>query len=254
MKISFTSLDKLTRWESFQFLYDVVDFIDSHSEGMSELFNSKFAELDAAFKIYDQALVQEGRTAPEELIKAEERRDFAIRKIYSLLREYSDFPFDQNKENAAKSVLEVFKPYGTGNSIAAMAQDSETAVLTNLIQDFEKEGPEDNLDLLGLISIKDELKNDNLTFVAYQQQRRKDNAEFVGGVVKTARTDAQNEFISFVDLVNALAIVEGEEKYAALKQTINSLHKDIVNRAKQRTKKTEEETEEVVIEETNNIN
>src|SRR5690554_3138868 len=138
MNISFSSLNKLTRWESYQFLSDVVAYTDSQSEGMSELFNSKFAEFVAAFNIFDKALVQEGRTAPEQLIMAEEGRDFAVRKVYALIKEYANFPFEKEKEDAAKALLKVFKPYGTGYEIAAMAQDAETAVLTNLFQDIEE--------------------------------------------------------------------------------------------------------------------
>lgn len=249
MNISFSSLNKLTRWESYQFLSDVVAYTDTQSEGMSELFNSKFAEFVTAFNIFDKALVQEGRTTSEQLIKAEEGRDFAVRKIYSLIKEYANFPFEKEKEDAAKVLLKLFKPYGTGYEIAAMAQDSETAILTNLFQDIEESvAVEQCFETLGLTFAIDQLQSHNATFVELQRQRKVEDAEFVSGVVKNARTDAQTEFISFVEIVNALSIVEGEEKYTDLKQKISSMHDDVVKRAKQRTRKKEEETEEIVAE------
>jgi hypothetical protein len=70
----------------------------------------------------------------------------------------------------------------------------------------------------------------------------------VTGVVKDARIEVQNEFLSFVDVVNALAIVEGEEKYSDLKLKINNVFKEYTSKAKQRTKKKKEETEEEIIE------
>lgn len=244
MKVSYSNLSRLTRWESFQFLADVLNFADSHEEGMPELYITKLAELRDAFNLYDDALVQERRTSPEGLIEAEENRDYAVRKIYTILREYSDYRFDKEKETAANGLLEVFRPYGTGNEIAKMAQDSETAVITNLLQDFMSAASQNNITTLALIPAIDYLSENNMLFAETQQSRRKETAEFVAGVVKTARANAQDEFMGFVDVVNALSIVEGEEKYAELKQTINSLLAGYVATAKQRTKKKEEETPE----------
>lgn len=252
MKISFSSLDQLNRWEVFRFLHDVVDFTDAHSEGMSELFNTKFESFRTAFRAFDDALVQEQRVAPKELVEAEEGRDMAIRKLYSLTREYSQFPYEQEKEDAANVIMNVFKPYGTGNSIAVMAQDEETSVLINLIQDFKNNAVAgEGIDTLGLSRVFQQLEIHNATFIRMQQKRTKDDAHLILGIVKDTRTKAQEEFISFEDLVNALAIVEGSEKYVDLKLEINKLHKNVVARAKQRTKKKEDETVEPQVVEQN---
>lgn len=237
MNISFSSLNRLNRWESFRFLHDVVDFIDSHSEGMPELFNNKFGVFRTAFEAFDDALVQERRVAPEGLVEAEAGRDLAIRKIYTLIREYSEFPYDPEKEDAAKVLLNIFKPYGTGSSIAIMPQDEETSVLINLLQDLTgKPAAPEGLETLGLTNVVDALRMHNSAFIQIQQQRTKDEARVILGIVKTTRTEAQEQFVSFVELVNALALVEGEEKYADLKLEINKLHKDVMARAIQRTK------------------
>lgn len=52
--------------------------------------------------------------------------------------------------------------------------------------------------------------------------------------------------IAFADVVNALAIVEGEANYTKLKQTVNSILSEYVAKAKQRSKTKEEETPEEV--------
>lgn len=83
-----------------------------------------------------------------------------------------------------------------------------------------------------------------MLFAETQQSWRKEEVEFVTGVVKTARANAQDEFMGFVDVVNASSIAEGEEKYAEMKQTFNSLLAGYVATAKQRTKKKEDETPE----------
>ena len=246
MKISNTSLNRLTRWESFQFIDDVLSYADAHTDGMPELYTNKLAELTTAFEIFDEALVQEAKTASKALIAAEESRDFAVGKIYSICREYADYRFDTDKEEAANVVLSLFKPYGTGYEIARMAQDTESAVITNLLQDLTGEAGGESISKLNLADALDYLESANLQFMRQQRDRRQDKSEFVPGVVKTARADAQAQMMGFADVVNALTIVEGEAKYATLKQKINTLLSDYVARAKQRTKKTEEEAPEEV--------
>lgn len=44
-------------------------------------------------------------------------------------------------------------------------------------------------------------------------------------------------FIEFVELINALALVEGQEKYAELKRVIGAIVREDVGKAKLRTKK-----------------
>ncbi len=136
----------------------------------------------------------------------------------------------------------LFKPYGTGSKIAQLPQDEETLALINLLQDFtNKQVVAEAINTLGLTGAVDTLKAANASFTRVQHQRVKDDAHAVLGIAKTTRTEAQYSFIAFQDIVNALALVEGEEKYADLKTELNRLHKVVVDRAIQRTKKKEEE-------------
>ena len=252
MNISFWSLDQLNRWESFQFLFDALAF--SNLGDMSELYDTKLAVFETSFNAFDEALMQERRVAPEQLIKAEEMRDLAIRKVYGLIREYSIFPFEPAKEDAANLLMNFFKQFGTGNDIAKLPQAEETAVLTNFFQEIDKsQAIEQAFSTLGLSGILNQLRIDNSVFTEMQQQRVVDDGLFVSGVVKTTRMEAQKEFLTFSQMVNALALVEGPEKYVDLKRNINTLHKNTLDRFKQRTKKKEEE-EETVPEETEQNN
>lgn len=246
MKVSNTNLNRLTRWECFQFLADVINVAESHEEGKPELFTNKLAELSTAFNTFDEALVQEKKASSQGLLDADEARDYAVRKIYAIINEYADFRYDETKESAGKVLLELFEPYGSGYEIARMAQDTETAVLVNLIQDLKGEVATESISELGLVNALDNLTAANYSFERKQLDRRKDNAEFVAGVVKTARAEAQAEMIAFADVVNALAIVEGEANYTKLKQTVNSILSEYVAKAKQRSKTKEEETPEEV--------
>ena len=249
MKISNANLDRLTRWELQGLLKDVLKHAESHTDGMPELYTNKLDELRTVYDAYDDVLAQEEKASIDSLIAAEEGRDHAVRKMYALIKEYANFPYEEAKEDAAKQLLRLFKPYGTGNSIASMSQDEETMVLTNLFQDIDKsEETENCIATLGLSIVADNLRSYNSIFNELQHNRYIAETQFVAGVVKDARIALQKEFMSYADVVNALTIVEGEEKYTELKQTVNLLVKKYVDKAKQRTKKKEEETEPEVIE------
>ena len=242
MKISYSNLNRLERFEIFTFLKSVINFTESLTEEMPELFTNKFAELNVAFNTYDDVLAQERRSSPEGLIEAEEMRDHAVRKLYSLAKEYSDYPFDSKMEAAGNEILSVFKVYGTGSEIARKTQDIETGVIINLLQDLAKTVTgQEALSTLNLIPLVNYLETSNHAFDETQLIRRKDNAKFIAGAVKDARTEAQDVFMSFVDIVNALAIVEGDEKYADLKEFISNLLDEYVTESKRRGKRKEKE-------------
>ena len=242
MKIKTTGLDRLTRWEAFQLFADALAFAEILNETMPQLFVTRVNELRTAFDAFDEALVRERNASPEALIAAEEARDYGIRKLYALLVEFSDYRFDAAKESAAQSLLQIFKPYGTGYDIARLRQDTETAVLTNLLQDLEKEQAVAHLAALGFSDIVVSVKENNTVFAESQQSRRDEQSQFIAGLVKSTRADAQLAFRAFIDAVNALVIVEGEEKYAKLVAQLNTLIDDYLSKARQRQGKKASDT------------
>lgn len=230
-------LNMLLRWEIFQLLADVLAYIDKIEEEMPQNYTAKLKELRTAFEIYDIELVQERKPTIDQLLKAEEGRNYAIRKLYQLIRTYSNYRFDTNKEQAAQSLLHIFKYYGTGSKISRFNQDAQTAMITNLLQDLAQDEARQHLALLDLTDVVAALTIDNETFKKEQQARKKHVSEYVYGVAKNARANAQAQFIEFVDMVNALSVVEGPEKYADLKQKVSALVHHYVAQAKQRNKK-----------------
>ncbi len=91
-----------------------------------------------------------------------------------------------------------------------MGQDSETCFVA-----------------LNLIYVLNELRRYNSIFAVLQHNRDVSQAELVAAALKNARNDVQMEFLLYAEVVNALCIVEGNEKYAVLKQTVNSLLKNM---------------------------
>lgn len=230
-------LNSLSRWEIFQFLYDTLSFSEEYGADMPESFTTKLQELRTAFDIYDIELVQERKVSSEKLLKEDEERNFAIRKMYSIVRVYSDYHYDPEKMIAAKYLQQIFNYYGTGSRISRMNQDAKSGLLVNLLQDLEKPIAVQHLSTLHLTDVVSALTIHNTVFKNEQLNRRTANAEFVTEVAKNARLNAQDAFMAFVEMVNALAILEGPDKYIELKQYINVLYKRYVAQMRQRTKK-----------------
>ncbi len=230
---------RFSQWAFFQFIYYVLDYIEPLVEGMPETFTNKLETLRTSFDIYDIEVAQQRRISAEELMKADEERDFAIRKTYTFICAYVDYRYDPKKMEAANALKQIFKRYGTGSSISRKSQDTQTAMITNLLQEMAQPESIKHIDTLSLTEIVAALTTNNHIFIHEQRVRGKAKANYVTGVAKNARTNVQNDFLAFVDIVNALAIVEGEEKYAELKQFVNQLLKNYVATTKERSKKEE---------------
>ena len=237
MIVTFSALDRFSRWEIFQFLYDSLSFAEGYEAEVPQSFTIKLQELRTAFDIYDIELVQEQKASSERLLKEDNERNFAIRKIYSIVRTYSNYHYDPEKMQAAKYLQHVFKYYGTGSRISRMNQDAKTGLLNNLLQDLAKPQAEGHLSILHLTDAVTALTLHNDVFENEQQNRRNAKSEFVTGVAREARLNVQNAYLAFAEMVNALAILEGPEKYAELKQFLNVLFKRYVAQVRQRTKR-----------------
>ena len=237
MKIKYYTLKQQTRWELFQFMQHVLSFSSQQSEEMPQAFTDKLEELRTTFDIYDEELVQERKPTPHQLLQAEDGRLYAIRKLFQLIGYFTNYRYDAEKELAAKKLKLIFKRYGTGSKISRLNQDTKTAVITNLLQDLSKDVPIQYIATFGLTDVMEALHINNQVFSKEQLNRRSLEAEYVTGVVKTARLELQNQFMEFVALINALAMVDGPEKYIELKQIIMTLVHDSVAKVKQRTKK-----------------
>ena len=119
----------MTRWELFQFSYNSIAFADKDADGKPQTYTDKLEELRTAFNIYDHEMAVERTPTTHQLLKADDDRDYAIRKLYQLIRYYSDYRYDVSKEKAGKALKRIFKSYGSGSFISRQAQEVQTAMI-----------------------------------------------------------------------------------------------------------------------------
>lgn len=241
MEIKNYILKMMTQWELFQFAYDTLAFAENYAEGMPQPYTDKLAELREAFDIYDEEVAQERMPSPLELLKADDDRDYAIRKMYQLIRYYADYRYDATKEQAARGLKKVFKTFGTGSYISRQAQKVQTSMIYLLVQELAHDTEQQYVATLGLTAVVEALDRSNSVFKKEQNSRSTMRANYVAGVVQNARKELQQQIVEFMTLIDALAMVEGEEKYDKLKQFVATMTKEYVAGIRQRTKKKDAE-------------
>ncbi|MGV8962419.1 MAG: DUF6261 family protein [Candidatus Saccharimonadaceae bacterium] len=244
MEIFLFPLTRLNQWQLFQMMEEVITFSQQHTDNMPLSFDEKLASLQAAFDVYDEVIAQETRISATHQLEIDEERNYALSKMYQVISTYADYKYAPEKELAARALQKTLKPYGSGRSIGRMNQQAKTAVTTNMLQDLAKEAALSHLTALRLSELILALTQTNKEFINEQNLRLSVQAKFVTGVAKSARAEVQKQFLEFTALINALAVVEGDQKYAALKKTISATVNNHVAQARQRIGKKEEPLQE----------
>lgn len=242
MNITQYILKRLNRWEFFQLTAAALSLMEEKSANMPDSFIEKLSQTHASFEIYDIEIVQERRPDINQLIEAEKECNYAIRTMYKVLHTYKNYKYSPEKQDASNYLLTIFKSYGSGREIARQPQDSKTAIIINLLQELSRNLPKQHIATLNLTDAVQALEMNNSVFLDELDARNKFRANFVPGVAKNARMDAQKDFLELMDLINALAIVEGEEKYAEIKLLLNTLMQKYVEKVQQRMRKKDDES------------
>ena len=118
---------------------------------------------------------------------------------------------------AAMEVKRLFDTYGDPTSLA---QTEESGVLHNLIQDLKALDAE-KARLLALTPWINNLENKEKAFKEAAQKRTDEKSRVIVGVVKQCRSEADNAYRQLVSTVNALCLIEGEEKYTTFIDHVN---------------------------------
>lgn len=237
MQIAPYTLNLLTKWQIFQLIADVLTFAERSADEMPETFREKLSELRTTFEIYDQEIALERRPSAKRLIEVDEERNYAIRTMYKVMHTYMHYKYAPEKEVASQALLNIMKSYGSGREITRLPQGTRSAMMTNLLQELTTDVAQQHIATLNLTDALKELKKNNEIFDRENQILKKLQARYITGVVQNARANLQNEFMEFVTLIDALAVVEGQEKYADLKKIIATIVRKYVTKAKLRTKK-----------------
>lgn len=222
-KIKTISLSSLRTEEDFGFLKLIVTETASlpkeEGSGGSPALTAAVSAFSSAVDAFDAALKDSASVSYAVIAsEADAARDSAWRGLNNYLKAMMVHP-DESKRSLAIEMKGLCDKYGDPTSLP---QTEESGILHNLLQDFDSY-LEDFLKSIGVDAWLDDLRAKEEAFLNAVGIRTEQEASRTVGIVKQTRQAADEAYRSLVDLVNALAIVNGDEPYAAFIDHVNVL-------------------------------
>ncbi|MCM1031494.1 MAG: DUF6261 family protein [Oscillibacter sp.] len=246
--ITSTNLKALRNLEAFQIYSDLAAFLkqEEKAKEFEEPLKGVCDTFYARLQDYDTALLPERRSPQTlELAQLDTQRDYVLRSFITNLKLYVGSP-NAEQVQAAQVLLALVDKYG--KNIPSMPYRQETAAITNLLQDMDLK---ENADLLKKLFAEHwvaSLRTANTQFEQTMLSRTDTASESSSEKSKTARVAVHTAFEKLCEMINALAIVQGETAYIRIIDRINQLvleSQNVLARRQSRGKKTAGEEEEV---------
>lgn len=212
-------LAKLRNSETVQFFSDTLKIVSRNNpatlmvQAKYDFMNTVQTELEVLFKKSTENPI----TAEIEALDV--RRDRAVSGILGLANAYS-FHFDVVFSAPADVILDYAKIYTT--NIAKDNYNSETATITNIVNDFEsKPALTAAVTALGLTAWKNELKAANTAFANKYLDRTQDLATATPDNLKAKRVQAYDAYYDLRNNIDAHATITPTALYT---KTINEIN------------------------------
>lgn len=214
------NLSNLRNAEFIQFLTDVLTTVDNNKPSVLNVQSQYNALAVAQEAVSSLFATDRGNPITEALMALDERRDTAITGL-SLHVQSLTYHFNEAIRAKAKTLADHLALFGSG--IAKENYQSQTAIITNIIDDWNNKAPlTDAIASLNLADWKAELLAANEAFNAKYIDRTKDIAAASPENLKAKRLDAAAAYYRLRDfIVSFYTINEGVEPY---KTTVNQLN------------------------------
>ena len=174
---------------------------------------------NASVEDFDQALKDPGTTpAATAASNADQLRDASYRGLVAYTKAMEAFP-EEAVALIATQVKALIDKYGNPTELP---QTEESGVLHNLLQDLNAL-PQDKRTSLAIDPWINNLATNETNFLTAVKTRTEEEATRTVGIVKQARIAAEANYRSMVELVNALAMVNGDAQYATFIDHVNVL-------------------------------
>ena len=203
-QISNVSFSKFRNGEHFQFMTDVRDGITTATPAALNLDNV-YPGFESAYTSLDNVLrVDAGSVKTEQLVDADADRDNTWSALNLRVKATLLSPVAKEVE-AAKLIKRVFDLYG---NVRQESYNQETALITNLVDDLEKEENAPHCTTMGITKWVSALKTQNIDFQTLLNERNKEYANKQSGDVKAARAIIDPIYFEIVKRLNAMVTLE----------------------------------------------
>ena len=209
-EIQTVALTHMANAAHFLFVSNMAERAEKDS-AVSEKCKAQVAALRSAVQSEDENLKISAKSLVTDKIAAADRlRDQLYAGYKKAVTGYVNFPME-SMADAAKVLNQHIKDY----KIDVQAQlDKETGLLVNFVQDLEGKFAE-QVKALSLGAFVEKLKVANEEVRTLTGQRTDERSAKTAGALKVARTASDEAYKMLTMHVNAHALIEGEEAYAA---------------------------------------
>lgn len=233
--ITRSNLVPLRIMDFFQVMNLINDYLKAEDKETLKL-EKVYAEFEKAFVVLDEALKHSTTViATKKIAKADELRDKTLTALGQTLRALANSPKEEQAKKAQKLVAEMEK---YGKNLSQLPLREESAVIINLLQDFEQEENKQFIQSLHLEEWVSLLKEQNTAFDTLYKERSEEQSAIQVGKTKEARVALQQAFDILVKTINANAFLNGETPYQNIAGKINQeINRSITEAKARQTKK-----------------
>lgn len=209
-EIQTVALTHMANAAHFMFVSNMAERAEKDA-AVAEKCAAQVAALREAVRTEDENLKISAKSlTTDKIAEADRLRDQLYAGYKKAVAGYAGFPVESMAE-AAKALNQHIKDY----KIDVQAQlDKETGLLVNFVQDLEGKLAE-QVKALSLTAFVERLKAANEEVRALTSQRTDERTAKTAGALKAARAASDEAYKMLVLHVNAHALIEGVESYAA---------------------------------------
>lgn len=217
-QISDIYLQKMANGAHFNFVGEIVASAKQDAKVINKAGNLLSA-LEAALALEDECIKLSQKSAKSDAIAAaDQERDKFYANYKKAVKAYLDLPLPEMREKAAV-LWQHIKDFNINPSVQ---MDRETGMLTNFTADLEsKLAPQ--VAALSLTQIVAGMKEANERVRTLSLERFYEASGKQVGALKAARAKTDEAYYAFIRLVNALAVVFGDEDYAQYIDLVNTM-------------------------------
>lgn len=214
-------LSRLRNAEFLQFMKDFAGLVNANNAATLNVATqytalaAKNTELENLFK---KELSSE---LTQEILDLDNRRDRAYNGLLFVVQGFLNH-YEPNKVEAATRLKSNLDLYGSG--AAKQNYQAETAILNNLVSDWEgKPALSDALNLLGLTSWKDEMKAANTLFNQKYIERTLEYSEASPETLLAKRTETAQAYYTLRQFIDAFSVTINTPSYQTVTNQVNAL-------------------------------
>lgn len=177
------------------------------------------------------------------VMEADAARDFAYSGLYNYVKAMTAHP-DASIAAAAEKALAILDKYGNPT---AKPQLEESGILHNLLQELKAAKEAGDFTGLDIEPWLTRLQNAETSFLNATDAKVQEEAAREVGLSKQARQAADDAYRKLVDIVNMLAAMHGDEKFATFIGNVNALVEQQRTKLKTRATNSAKKEDEGVI-------